>query len=447
MSLIKSFSESVISSNLFIGSIAGATIETNAIDAVSITTNAFKMPTGAAAGLMFVSDALGNASWTVPLGGGDILGPAVATYNAVARFDGITGKIIQNSLVLVDDAGSLQVAGGTAGNPSFSFTAEPTSGWYRAGAGSVRASITGTDVLTLNSTGVTVPGLTTTTSFRLTSGAPATGRVLLATDALGNATWGVAPPSGAAGANTQVQFNTAGALDASAAFTFTTGTNTLAVPTVVLSGTVANGIQLNPFGAAAGNTKELRFLELAASGTNYVGFKAPSGIGADVIWTLPSTDSAGTQFLRSNGAGILSWATIGSIGPAGVNGNVQFNSSGVFGAVSTFNFTPGTDILDIGGLSLTTAVGGPIGVTLGPFGAGAGNTKELRFLELAASGVNYVGFKASDTLASNVIWTLPVADATVAGQILSSNAAGQLAWVSISAAAGGAPTEVRNPIC
>ena len=40
---------------------------------------------------------------------GDVLGPASATDNAVARFDGVTGKRIQNSLATLDDAGNLSL--------------------------------------------------------------------------------------------------------------------------------------------------------------------------------------------------------------------------------------------------------------------------------------------------------------------------------------------------
>ena len=54
---------------------------------------------------------------------------------------------------------------------------------------------------------------------------------------------------------------------------------------------------------------------------------------------------------------------------------------------------------------------------VGPFGVAAGNTGEVRYLELAATGVNYVGFKAADSLAGDQIWTLPALDGTV-GQIL-----------------------------
>jgi hypothetical protein len=38
--------------------------------------------------------------------GGDVVGPASATDNAIARFDTTTGKLIQNGLVTIDDAGN-----------------------------------------------------------------------------------------------------------------------------------------------------------------------------------------------------------------------------------------------------------------------------------------------------------------------------------------------------
>ena len=40
-------------------------------------------------------------------GGGDVVGPESATDSAVARFDGTTGKLIQNSAVTIDDNGGL----------------------------------------------------------------------------------------------------------------------------------------------------------------------------------------------------------------------------------------------------------------------------------------------------------------------------------------------------
>ena len=48
---------------------------------------------------------------TSPSAGGDVVGPASATDNAIARFDTTTGKLIQNSVVTVSDTGA--IAGAT----------------------------------------------------------------------------------------------------------------------------------------------------------------------------------------------------------------------------------------------------------------------------------------------------------------------------------------------
>lgn len=42
-------------------------------------------------------------------GSGNVVGPASSTDNAVARFDGATGKLIQNSGVIVDDSNNVLV--------------------------------------------------------------------------------------------------------------------------------------------------------------------------------------------------------------------------------------------------------------------------------------------------------------------------------------------------
>jgi hypothetical protein len=46
-----------------------------------------------------------NIIGATPAAGGDASGPSSATDNAIARFDGTTGKLLQNSVVVVSDAG------------------------------------------------------------------------------------------------------------------------------------------------------------------------------------------------------------------------------------------------------------------------------------------------------------------------------------------------------
>jgi hypothetical protein len=45
-------------------------------------------------------------------GDGDVVGPASSTNNAVTRFDGETGKLVQDSLVTIDDTGSINIPTG-----------------------------------------------------------------------------------------------------------------------------------------------------------------------------------------------------------------------------------------------------------------------------------------------------------------------------------------------
>ncbi|MCY7409370.1 MAG: hypothetical protein LH473_03795, partial [Chitinophagales bacterium] len=79
---------------------------------------------------------------------------------------------------------------------------------------------------------------------------------------------------------------------------------------ITTSSTVPAAIRINPYTSfLAGGTGELQFMETTANGTNYVGFKAPSLIAANKIWTLPSADGTNGQVLSTNGTGTLSWVT------------------------------------------------------------------------------------------------------------------------------------------
>jgi len=55
-------------------------------------------------------------SWETPTGTGDVVGPASATDNAIARYDGTTGKLVQNSTATVGDTGAIATTIAAAGN-------------------------------------------------------------------------------------------------------------------------------------------------------------------------------------------------------------------------------------------------------------------------------------------------------------------------------------------
>lgn len=56
---------------------------------------------------------------------GDVSGPASSTDNAIPRFNGTTGKIIQSSTAIIDDNGNLTIVGGFYGSENYYNTNNP----------------------------------------------------------------------------------------------------------------------------------------------------------------------------------------------------------------------------------------------------------------------------------------------------------------------------------
>jgi len=53
----------------------------------------------------------GTSWYQYPTGTGDVTGPGSSTDNAVVRFDGTTGKVVQDSSVTIDDSGNIATSG------------------------------------------------------------------------------------------------------------------------------------------------------------------------------------------------------------------------------------------------------------------------------------------------------------------------------------------------
>lgn len=110
---------------------------------------------------------------------------------------------------------------------------------------------------------------------------------------------------------------------------------------------------------------EFRLLEPSGGGASYAGFKAPA-LGGNLVWSLPTADSTGTQCLKSDGSLNLSFAACGGA-ITGTNTHVLFfdgtdNPAGDAGL--TYNKT--TDVL--------TAVGGFSGALTGNVTGNASGT-------------------------------------------------------------------------
>ena len=163
-----------------------------------------------------------------------------------------------------------------------------------------------------------------------------------------------------------------------------------------IGGNTLGSINIQPISTAPGETTELRFLELVASGTNYIGFKAPDSIASNTVWALPSTDSTGTQALVSDGSGNLDWAGIGGGGDVSATGGPLNNEIAVWTNGTTIegdsNFTwdSATSTLNLDG-SPVTITGAASYFFEGNVGLDGDSTTLLRFSSLFG-GIQDHGF-------------------------------------------------------
>lgn len=108
-----------LAATLAVGDVTGGTqIEFTAGDPLTMNENA-SVPGGAPAagkGVLWVKNTTPNTIFftddagtdhDLTPGAGDVVGPGTATDNAIVRFDGATGKLVQNSIVIVDDTGNV----------------------------------------------------------------------------------------------------------------------------------------------------------------------------------------------------------------------------------------------------------------------------------------------------------------------------------------------------
>ena len=163
------------------------------------------------------------------------------------------------------------------------------------------------------------------------------------------------------------------------------------------TGTSLNAIDyfqyINADNLLLANTGSVQFAD--ADSSNYVAFKAPSVVGSNVTWTLPSADGGSGQFLSTNGTGTLSWAS------AAAAGVTSFTTS-------------------LSGLTPNTASTGAITLA-GTLGATSGGTSQSTYT-------------TGDLLYSSASNTLSKLGIGSTGQVLTVSAGGVPVWGAAAAA-------------
>jgi len=82
--------------------------------------------------------------------------------------------------------------------------------------------------------------------------------------------------------------------------------------------------------------------------TRFIGLRAPATITVDRTYVLPGTDGSAGQFLRTNGSGVLTWASAatesGGTPAGGLTGQIQFNDSETFAGDAGLTFDAETQL-------------------------------------------------------------------------------------------------------
>lgn len=188
---------------------------------------------------------------------------------------------------------------------------------------------------------------------------------------------------------------------------------------------------------------QVRFADSDSS--NYVGFKAPSTVSSDLIWTLPASDGTIGQVLQTDGSSTLSWVDAGGSGSGAP-------TTGTYLTLSNNASLSAERVLTAGsGISITDAGANSTATIAATLGTSVDLTSEVTgTLPVGNGGTGTTTFTSSGLLYGNGSSALQVTSAGTSGQLPVANSSGVPVFVTLSGdatlAASGALTIASDAV-
>lgn len=257
--------------------------------------------------LPIVSGGVNYKTTVADLNLGYVSGPASSTDNAIVRFDGTTGKLVQNSSVTISDTGNIggavnisasgviDVSDGTASLPSLTNTGDLNTGLWFPAADTIGISTGGTEQMRITSAGNVGVG-TTTPSTKL--------------DVVGTSSFSANMSLMGVG----TLFNNSSALEIQANSSATNGLNiaTTSATPVVFKTNGSEKMRIDSAGrvAISGPLNEAAYVTVASAATTDIGAALSNNVlisGTTTITSFGTANAGITRRCKATGAFLITY--------------------------------------------------------------------------------------------------------------------------------------------
>ncbi len=339
----------------------------------------------------------GDGTWSTPTGTGDVVGPGGATDNALTRYDGTTGKLVQNSLFIVDDSGN-----GTTPGSITTGAGGSAAGFMQFGQGTAPS---------VGTTAVTLYGDSAITSYKMRWPSAAATGFILGTNTAGDV---VQTFVGSTGTGNVVRA-TAPTIATPQITEVKDGNGnpfllSTATASAVDSITITNAATANPATVA---------ITASGSDSNVNLSVIPKGSGKVNIGSTNATMDTSGNLVVVGCTGCGGGATIipntqgsGWFAPFGIPAITATGNSNTDGWIHWYQFTsPGTMNINRVGFEVTTGVGGGksrfglySAASDGTCGSGATLLNQTADIDVSTTGRKYSALGGLVTLSAGTYW-------------------------------------------